>query len=165
MKLPPEWSELIDSLCSHRVKFLVVGAHALAAIGRPRATVDLDLLVEPTEGNARRLGVALAEFGYPALGRRWREFTKADRMASLGRPPLRVDIMTSISGVSFDRAWRTRMRSKWGRHSIGFLGKTAFVANKKAAGRPKDLLDIELLREIEPPRRASRSGKARKDRG
>jgi hypothetical protein len=153
MKLPPEWSELIDSLCSNRVRFLIVGAHALAAIGRPRATVDLDLLVDPTERNAKRLRVALDEFGYPELARSWREFAKPDRMASLGRAPLRVDIMTSISGVSFDRAWRTRMRGKWGRRSVSFLGKAAFLANKKAAGRAKDLLDIELLREVEPARR------------
>jgi len=154
MKLPPEWSALIALLCSHRVRFLVVGAHALAAIGRPRATLDLGLFVDPSEPNARRLGEALAEFGYDALARQWREFTRPDRMATLGRAPLRVDIMTSISGVSFDRAWRTRMRSKWGRHTVSFLGRQAFLANKKAAGRPKDLLDIELLREVAPPRRA-----------
>jgi hypothetical protein len=136
MKLPPEWSDLIALLCSHRVRFLVVGAHALAAIGRPRATLDLDLLVEPSESNAKRLGGALADFGYPALARQWREFTQLDRMATLGRPPLRIDIMTSISGVSFDHAWRTRLRSKWGRYSIGFLGRETFVANKKATGRP-----------------------------
>lgn len=154
MKLPPEWSELIDLLCSHRVRFLVVGAHALAAIGRPRATLDLDLLVEPTEKNAKQLGRALAEFGYPALARTWRRFARPDRMATLGREPLRVDIMTSISGVSFARAWRTRLRAPWAEHSIAFLGKDAFIANKKASGRPKDLLDIELLREIDLVRKA-----------
>jgi len=156
MELPPEWSELIALLRSHRVRFLVVGAHALAAIGRPRATIDLDLLVDPSEANAKRLATALAEFGYAALAREWQEFTRPDRMATLGRPPLRVDIMTSISGVSFDRAWRTRMRGKWGRHIVNFLGRQAFLANKKAAGRAKDLLDIELLREVDPPARKRR---------
>jgi hypothetical protein len=165
MKLPPEWSELIDLLFSHRVRFLVVGAHALAAIGRPRATVDLDLFVEASESNARRLSAALADFGYRALADDWREFMEPDRMATLGRPPLRIDIMTSISGVSFERAWRTRLRGKWGSRSIGFLGREAFLANKRAAGRPKDLLDIELLREAEAPARARPRRKRRRPRG
>src|SRR5215470_6026261 len=69
MNLPPDWSELIESLLSHRVRFLVVGAHALAAHGRPRATQALDLFVDPTESNAQRLGAALFEFGYPGLAR------------------------------------------------------------------------------------------------
>src|SRR5215470_9632826 len=110
MNLPPDWNELIESLLSHRVRFLVVGAHALAAHGRPRATQDLDLFVDPTESNAKRLGAALAEFGYPALAREWKKFTDRDRMATLGREPLRVDIMTSISGVDFASAWKHRLR-------------------------------------------------------
>src|SRR5437660_11516034 len=101
MKLPRAWSELIDSLLSHRVRFLVVGAHALAAHGRPRATQDLDLFVEPTKANARRLGAALADFGYPPLAREWPRLAEPDRMVTLGREPLRVDLMTSISGVGF----------------------------------------------------------------
>src|SRR2546423_932235 len=92
MELPREWSELIDSLVSHRVRFLVVGAHALAAHGRPRATQDLDLFVEPTRANARRLGAALADFGYAALAADWAKFAERDRMATLGREPLRIDI-------------------------------------------------------------------------
>ncbi len=149
MDLPREWSDLIDSLISHRVRFLIVGAHALAAAGRPRATQDLDLLVEPTKPNARRLGAALAEFGYPALAREWLRFTERDRMATLGREPLRVDIMTSISGVSFAAAWKGRLRAAYGRHRVGFLGRKQLLINKRAAARPKDLLDIELLKEVE----------------
>ncbi len=148
---PPEWSEFIDLLCSKRVRFLVVGAHALAAIGRPRATQDLDLLVEPTETNARRLGEALAAFGYRALARQWRRFTEPDRMATLGVAPMRIDVMTQISGVTFAAAWKGRRRLAHGARRIGFLGEAEFLRNKKAAGRTKDLLDIELLREIRPP--------------
>src|SRR5438552_1784829 len=144
MKLPPEWSELIDSLSSHRVRFLIVGAHALAAHGRPRATQDLDLFVDPTQANAKKLGAALADFGYGELAKEWRKFARRDRMATLGREPLRVDIMTSISGVDFARAWKTRMRAKHGRHVVGFLGRAELIRNKRAAGRAKDLLDIAL---------------------
>lgn len=151
---PPEWSECIDSLSAHRVRFLVVGAHALAACGRPRATQGIDLWVELTEANARRLGAALAEFGYRALARQWRRFTEPDRMATLGRPPLQIDIMTS-TGVTFATAWKGRRRIRHGYYWIGFLGERELLRNNRAAGRPKDLLDIALLEEIRPrhPRR------------
>lgn len=149
MSLPREWDELIGSLCSHRVRFLIVGAHALAAHGRARATQDFDVLVEPTRENAKRLGAALADFGFPALARAWPEFAKPDRMATLGHPPLAVDIMTTISGVSFSTAWRGRLRGTLGDHKVAYLGRREFALNKRASGRPKDLLDLELLREIE----------------
>lgn len=139
------------------MRFIVVGAHALAAIGRPRATQDLDLLVEPTEANARRLGAALAEFGYAALALEWRRFTEPDSMATLGVAPLRIDLMTSISGVSFASAWKGRRRLRHGSKAIAFLGAAEFQRNKRAAARPKDLLDIELLREVRPPRRGRTS--------
>jgi len=147
VKIPPEWKELIDSLCSNRVRFLVVGAHALAVHGRPRATGDLDILVEPTASNARRVSAALAEYGFSALARETDAFSRPDRMATLGREPLRVDIMTSISGVSFAQAWKGRVRAKAGGRMIAFLGRREFIKNKKASGRPKDLLDIALLEE------------------
>ena len=147
MKIPREWKELFDSLCSNRVRFLVVGAHALAVHGRPRATGDLDILVEPTATNASRVSAALADYGFPALAREKESFANPDRMATLGREPLRVDIMTSISGVSFASAWRGRVRMNWGGRQINFLGLKEFLKNKRASGRPKDLLDIELINE------------------
>jgi hypothetical protein len=156
MKLPPDWTELIELLLSHRVRFLVVGAHALAAHGRPRATQDLDLFVDPTEANARRLGDALAEFGYPALARQWKKFTERDRMATLGKEPLRIDIMTSISGVDFARAWKRRLRVRYGRKTVAFLGRQDLVMNKKASGRTKDLLDLALLEEGRQERKRRR---------
>jgi len=147
VKLPPDWSELIGLLCARRVRFVIVGAHALAAHGRPRATGDLDILVEPTATNARRLGRALEEFGFPELAQQSHYFAESDRMATLGHVPLRIDLMTTISGVSFARAWKGRVRVQFGRHRVGILGRKEFIANKRAAGRPKDLLDLELLRE------------------
>jgi hypothetical protein len=154
MKLPPEWREFIGLLSSHRVRFLIVGAHALAAHGRPRATQDIDIFVEPTGSNARRVCAALADFGFAALSASVPEFAKPDRMATLGRPPLRIDVMTSITGVSFRDAWRGRVEIAFGDRKIAFLGLAELVRNKKAAARPKDLLDIALLEEVEsPPRR------------
>jgi hypothetical protein len=153
MKLPREWRALIVSLLSHRVRFLIVGAHALAAHGRPRATQALDIFVEPTVANARRLGAALDDFGYPALAREWQRLAERDRMATLGRVPLRIDIMTSISGVGFGEAWKGRKRAKLGGRTIGFIGREELIRNKRSSGRTKDLLDLELLDEIRAPTR------------
>jgi len=147
LDLAPDWSAFLSSLCSHRVRFVIVGAHALAALGRPRNTQDLDVFVEPTPENARRLGAALVEFGFSALARQAHRFAKPDRMVTLGVPPLRIDVMTSISGVTFPRAWRGRTKARLGSHTIGFLGRREFILNKAASGRPKDLLDIILLEE------------------
>jgi hypothetical protein len=134
-------------LISRRVRFLIVGAHALAAHGRPRTTQDIDFLVEPTLANARRLGHALADFGYPALAAQWRRFAEPDRMTTIGREPMRIDVMTSISGVDFAEAWRSRRRFRFGRINVAILGRDALIENKRASGRAKDLLDLALLQE------------------
>lgn len=149
VKLHRDWKELIACLCGRRVRFLIVGAHALAVHGRPRATGDLDVFVEPSVLNATRLGTALGDFGFPGLATQASEFARPDRMATLGREPLRIDIMSSISGVSFADAWRGRVRVRVGHYQVGFLGLRDFVTNKKASGRTKDLLDLALLAEGE----------------
>jgi hypothetical protein len=149
MKLPPDWSEFVRLLCVHRVRFLIVGAHALAAHGRPRATQDIDFWVEPTRANATRLCRALEEFGFPGLSSAVTEFSTPERMATLGRPPLRIDIMTSIDGVSFESAWPGRLLAHVDGFEIGFLGRHELILNKRAAGRAKDMADIALLEEQE----------------
>jgi hypothetical protein len=167
VKLPRDWTELIDSLISNRVRFLIVGAHALAVHGRPRATGDLDVLVEPTPENAKRLGLALGAFGFPALAAEAAAFAHPDRMVTLGQEPLRIDIMTSISGVSFTEAWRGRRRVAIGGTTVGVLGLAELVKNKTASGRPKDKLDLELLAEgnIRPrPKRSRSPGRQPKDK-
>lgn len=159
MKLPPDWSELIGLLGSHRVRFLVVGAHALAVHGRPRATGDLDIWVEPTPANAKRVGAVLKAFGFPALARQARRFAEPDRMATLGREPLRIDLLTSITGVTFKKAWRGRVRVQLDGHEVGFLGLKDLVENKRAAGRPKDLLDVALIEEMGPATPRAKRGR------
>lgn len=170
VKLPRDWKELIGYLCERRVRFLVVGAHALAVHWRPRATGDLDILVEPTRANAARLAKALGDFGFPGLAAAAMEFARPDRMATMGREPLRIDVMSSISGVSFSEAWRGRVRVVVGKSEVGFLGLRQFIANKKASGRAKDLLDLALLAEVDRDRLvgttlASSSRAPRKSRG
>ena len=147
MDLPRDWSDFFRLFNSNGVRYLVVGAHALAANGRPRATADLDIFVEPTAKNARAVAAALAAFGFRALAAEEAQFATPDRMATLGQPPLRIDVMTSITGVTFAEAWRTRKPGKMGAHRVAFLGRDALIRNKRASGRPKDLLDVALLEE------------------
>ncbi len=142
-----DWKELLRLFVAHRVRFVVVGAHALAAHGRPRLTGDLDLLVEPTLVNARRVLRALEAFGFGGLGLSVEDFARPGRVVTLGRVPARVDLMTRISGVSFRRAWSGRLEGRLGAVDLCFLGKRDLMINKQQSGRPKDLLDLCLLRE------------------
>jgi hypothetical protein len=156
----PDWSEFIGLLTQHKVKFLVIGAHALAVLGRPRYTGDLDVLIEPTEANAERLSNALREFGFDALADNAYAIATPGRMVRLGRKPVQIDITNSISGVSFGEAWAGRIRRRVGKHFINFIGRQEYIKNKtESAKKPhrqaKDLSDLALL-EKQPRRRRRR---------
>lgn len=162
--LHPDLREFLCCLADHRVRFVVIGAHALATLGRPRFTEDLDVLVEPTRANAARLAEALASFGYAALAEQAvAHFSAKGRMATLGRPPVAIDILSSTAGLSFGEAWRGRNTLVVEGREVGFLGLAEYVKTKRACGRPKDLLDIELLREagLLPQRSVRRRQKSR----
>ncbi len=161
-KLHPDLKEFLCCLVDHRVRFVVLGAHVLATLGRPRFTDDLDVLVEPTKANAVRLADALRAFGYAELAAQTPEhFSQPERMATLGRPPVAIDILSSTTGLDFREAWRGRQELTIGRRVVAFLGLAEFVKTKRACGRPKDLLDLELLREagLLPVERARSSPK------
>jgi hypothetical protein len=142
-----DFRDLLASFVACGVRFLVVGAHALAAHGVPRVTGDMDLWVETSVDNAARIWRALAEFGAPleTLGIEESAFTTPDQVIQLGLPPYRIDVMTSISGVSFEEAWAERMRGDLYGVPVEFIGRAAFIRNKRSSGRPKDLQDIRSL--------------------
>ena len=152
MKIPrlhPDFSAFIVSLTRHRVRFVVVGAHALAALGQARMTDDLDVLVEPSAENARRIAGALREFGgFDALADQAEAYlAEPDRLVSIGRAPVSIDILTGLSGVTFEEAWDGHVDHVVDGTPIPFLGLDEMVRTKKAAGRTKDRLDLELLAE------------------
>ena len=142
-----DFRDLLAALTETGTRFLVVGAHALAAHGVPRVTGDLDLWIEPTEDNAARVWAALTVFGapLPSLGIRASDFTQPDQVIQLGLPPYRIDLMTGISGIHFGDAWQGRLAGTLFEVPVGFLGRDAFIANKRASGRPKDLEDLRAL--------------------
>jgi len=140
-----DFVEMLSALCAAGVEFLIVGAHALAAHGAPRATGDLDIWVRPTSANARRVLEALRSFGAPLFDLTEDDLTRPDTVFQIGLPPSRIDVLSGISGVGFDEAWSHRVEISVGELTIPVLGREEFVANKRAAGRPKDLSDLALL--------------------
>lgn len=143
----PDFLDLVRLLGDAGARFLVVGAHALAAHGVPRATGDLDIWVQTTPENAAVIWRALADFGAPleALGVRERDFAEDGNVVQIGTPPRRIDVLTAIDGVQFASAWPRRVVRTIAGVSFPFLGRDDLLRNKRAAGRPKDLLDIEFL--------------------
>ncbi|MCX7012416.1 MAG: hypothetical protein NTW86_07630 [Candidatus Sumerlaeota bacterium] len=147
MEIQKDFSELLTLFRSHAVEHVIVGAHALAHHGVPRYTGDVDIFVRPTPENAQRILDALDEFGFGSVGLREEDFCRPDHIVQLGYPPVRVDFMTSISGVSWEEAASGAADGVYGDVAVRYLGRVHLVLNKKATGRTKDLADVEALGE------------------
>lgn len=145
-----DWFEALGALLDAGARFLVIGAHAMAAHGVPRGTQDLDLWVDPSPTNAVRVWRAFAAFGAPlkSLGTAEADFTRPDTVIQIGLAPNRIDVLTGISGVaSFDIAWADRLVLSIRGREIPFLGRATLLTNKRASGRTKDAADLEALGE------------------
>ncbi|HEX9700779.1 MAG TPA: hypothetical protein VGD06_15085 [Acidobacteriota bacterium] len=145
-----DFTDFLAALIAAGARFLVVGAHALAVHGVPRATGDLDIWIEATPDNASRVWAALEDFGAPlqAIQVTVDDLVQADRVVQIGLPPRRIDLITEVSGVEFGEAWEARSEQTVGSLEVPFLGRAHLVRNKKAAGRRKDLADLESLGEL-----------------
>jgi hypothetical protein len=147
--LNEDFLDLLRELQAAGAEFIVVGAHALAANGIPRATVDLDVLVRPSASNADRVFAALRAFGAPLAthGVHSVDFAREGTVYQMGLPPRRIDITTRIDGVTFDEAIAGRVVEEVAELRVPFVGLRALARSKSAAGRPKDRADLELMRE------------------
>jgi hypothetical protein len=141
----PDFVDLLRAFGAADVRFLVVGAYALAHHGRPRATGDLDVWVDATPVNAPRIMRGLAAFGAPTRDITQDDFARPGVVFQIGLPPGRIDILTELTGVTFDEAWPDREAGRFGDLTVDFLGRRVFIRNKRATGRAKDLGDIEGL--------------------
>ncbi|MBL8933887.1 MAG: nucleotidyltransferase [Archangium sp.] len=149
MELPQDWREFLSLLAEHRVKFLLIGGHAMAAHGFPRFTGDLDVWLEAAPANAERVMRALVAFGFGDVrGLSDADFTSPGTVVALGNPPMRIDLLTTISGVEFKAAWTRRRRATVAGVQLWMISAEDLLANKRAAGRPKDLLDVETLLQV-----------------
>lgn len=144
-----DFRDILTELKKSGAQFLVVGAHALSVYGVPRATVDLDIWIRADAENAGRVYAALAAFGAPleALGISQADFQTPDVVTQFGLPPLRIDLMTSVSGLRFDDVWPSRLEAEIEGVRVTILDRDSFIRNKRASGRKKDLADLELLGE------------------
>ncbi len=140
-----DFLDLLRAFVAHDVRFLIVGAYALAIHGRPRATGALDVWVDATPNNAARVYEALRRFGAPLDDVSERDFSVPGIVYQIGLPPGRIDVLTQLSGLVFDDAWPTRLRGSFGEIETDFIGREAFIRNKLATGRAKDRVDVESL--------------------
>ena len=145
MELQKDFRELLELFNAHDVHYLIVGGYALAYYGAPRYTGDIDIFVKPDSNNASLVLKALNDFGFGSAGLKLEDFTNPDNIVQLGYPPVRIDIMTSISGVSWEDAYKSRESGTYGDLRVSFIGLDQYIQNKRATGRKKDLADLEAL--------------------
>jgi hypothetical protein len=150
--LNEDFRDLLVLLVDAGVEFVIVGAYALAFHGAPRASGDIDLFVRPSRANASRGFSALARFGAPleAAGLTAADFARPGTVYQIGLPPRRVDVLTEISGLTFDEAWASRVTAEVAGRTVSFIGRAALLRNKQATGRVKDAADAARLRQIKP---------------
>ena len=144
-RLPPDFVEFLKLLNAHNVEYLVVGGHAVAYHGFPRATADLDVWIAMHPANAERVVTVLRSFGFDLPAVHAALFTKPDQVVRLGDPPIRIEVMTTIDGVSFDACLSNRVMTVIAGVAVPFIGLTDLKANKRASGRHKDLEDLAQL--------------------
>ncbi|MCX6868815.1 MAG: hypothetical protein NTV46_21950 [Verrucomicrobia bacterium] len=133
-------------LAKHEVRYLIIGGYAVMKYTEPRWTKDLDLLIATDPENARAVFAALKDFGAPLAGLSAGDFTDAGSFYQMGRPPMRVDVMMSIPGVTFEQAWLNKETMEITGTPAFFISREDLMLSKQAASRPQDLIDLENLR-------------------
>ena len=149
--LSKDVQEFIRLLNKTAAEYLIVGAWSAAMHGYPRYTGDLDVFVRSSPVNAERLMSALKQFGFGEIGITSEDFLKSDYIVQLGIEPNRIDLLTGISGVTFDEAWKTRKTVTLQGEQVFVISRDLLIRNKEATGRPKDLLDVDALKRIARP--------------
>jgi len=147
MEIQSDFKELLELFNKHHVEYMLVGGYALAFHGAPRFTGDLDVFVHNSPKNAARVMDALSEYGFGSVGLAAEDFQKEGSVVQLGVPPVRVDLVTSLTGVLWEGAWSNRVAADYGDVPVFYIGREQFIANKKATGRKRDLADLEALGE------------------
>ena len=148
MKLSNDLREFIELLNSLKVEFVIVGAHALAWHGLPRYTKDMDFLINTSPENAQTMANLIDAFGFGSTGLGADDFQITDQVIQLGMEPNRIDILTGISGVTWEEAWASKVSAELDGLPVWYLGKDAYIKNKLASGRPQDIADVARLREV-----------------
>jgi hypothetical protein len=145
MRVERDFEEFVQLLNKHEVKYLIVGAYSLSLYTEPRNTGDIDFFIERTQINAEKISHVLKEFGFDDLAISNSDLMSEDKIIQLGYPPVRIDIMTSISGVEFSEAYPDRKKHKFGKEEAYFISKELLIVNESSSNRKKDLADLEAI--------------------
>jgi hypothetical protein len=157
MLFPRDLLEMLSAFERGRVRYLVVGGHAVGLHARPRSTKDLDVWVDPAPANIGRACEALTAFGVPRAIVEALRTAGPDEIVWMGKVPARVDFLLAIPGVEFAASWRRRVQVEVDGVSVSVIGRDDLLANKRAVGRPQDRRDVQaILRAVAKPRRAPR---------
>ena len=142
-RIPHDFREFLKLLAAREARFLVIGGYAVNAFGYIRNTVDLDIWIAGDAENQRRVILAIRDFAFPDAEENLLQ--EPDAMLRMGLPPLQIEVMKLISGVDFESCWARRVTVEDGDLQIPMISLADLKANKKASGRPQDLLDLEEL--------------------
>ena len=148
MRVEKDFKEFIALLNKNNVRYLIIGGFAYSYYAEPRFTKDIDILIEPSPGNAEKTLAAIKEFGFDDIGLSSDDFLVPDQVIQLGIAPLRIDLLTSTKGIDFAAAWENRITGRYGKINAFFISKADLIKNKRASGRKQDLADIEKLKKI-----------------
>lgn len=146
METSQDFEEFLALLNKYHLKYLVVGGYAFAIHVEPRFTKDLDVFIKSDQENALKMINVLDEFGFGSLDITKDDFLETGKVIQLGTPPLRIDLLTSITGVTFEEAWKNRIKGNYGEQEVNFIGRNELRKNKKATGRKSDLDDLKKLK-------------------
>jgi hypothetical protein len=152
VRVEKDYEELFKLFNKHRVRYCIIGSYAVAFYAQPRYTKDIDILIEPSVDNSRRVVRALNEFGFESLALSASDFRNKGNIIQLGYEPVRVDILTSLKGCTFTRAWKHRETARYGQENVCFIGLEDLIRLKKMSNRPQDRADLIFLLETKNSR-------------
>ena len=145
IEFPRDFKEFLQLLNSKKIEYLVVGGYAVGYHGYPRATGDMDIWIALNEHNAIKMVEAMKEFGFDPPELQKELFLKDQKVIRMGVPPMRLEILTSIDGVHFKTCFNNRVIADFGDFKVNFISKDDLLINKRASGRPQDLVDFDKL--------------------
>lgn len=145
MRVEKDFEELLKLFNEHEVKYCIIGAFAMAFHVQPRYTKDLDILVEPTVENGRKIINALNEFGFGRLNLSEEDFCHEGKCIQLGYEPVRIDLITSVQGLDFQNIWKHQVKGNYGQQAVFFIGLDELIKSKEIANRKQDIADLEKL--------------------
>ncbi|MBW6516750.1 MAG: hypothetical protein K0B81_09095 [Candidatus Cloacimonetes bacterium] len=146
MQVEKDFEEFVKLLNESKVRYLIVGAYAVGFHAEPRNTGDIDIWVDSTPLNADKIIAVLHNFGFSTLGITKEDILNPDSVIQLGYPPVRIDMLTSLTGLDFDIAFKARVDANFGTTTVSLISLQDLIKNKEATGRTRDLADAELLR-------------------